>query len=63
MNMMSVTEFARKCNMSPQRVRTLIREQRVFPYQQLENGRYILLPNTVIVPPYERPGRKLRSQV
>ena len=55
-----VADFAERHNLSAARVRALIREERVFPYQQLGNGRYVLFPNTVIVAPYERPGRKMR---
>ncbi len=61
MKLRSVNDFAEQHNMHPQRIRKLLRQERVFPYQRLGNGRYILYANTVIVRPYERPNRKLRA--
>lgn len=62
MKVMDVNEFARRHNMNPQRVRKLLRQERVWPHQRLDNGRYLLYENTVIVRPYERPNRKMRPQ-
>ncbi len=62
MKIMDVKTFAEKHNMHPQRVRKLLRQERVFPYQRLPNGQYILYQNTVIVRPYERPNRKMRAE-
>ena len=59
---MDVNEFARRHNMHPQRVRKLLRQERVWPHQRLDNGRYLLYENTVIVRPYERPNRKMRAE-
>ncbi len=58
-----VTEFAEMRGMHPQRLRKLLRQERVFPYQRLDNGRYLLFVNTVVVPPYERPNRNMRSRL
>ena len=63
MKVLGVKEFAEQRRMHPQRVRKLLREKRVFLYQKLENGRYVLFQNTVIVAPYERPNRKLRHEL
>ena len=57
----STAEFARKHGVSDSRIRQLIAEDRVFPRQKLSNGRHLMLENSVIVPPYERPKRKLRG--
>jgi len=60
MKVYSTAEFARKHGVSDSRIRQLIAEDRVFPRQKLDNGRYIMFANSVIVAPYERPNRKLR---
>ncbi len=60
MTLYSTKEFARKHGVSDSRIRQLLLEDRIFPYQKLDGGQYILFSNSVIVPPYERPTRKLR---
>jgi hypothetical protein len=57
----STAEFAKKHGVSDSRIRQLIAEDRVFPRQRLDNGRYIMFANSVIVAPYERAKRKLRG--
>ncbi|HLL39012.1 MAG TPA: hypothetical protein VK357_05015, partial [Rubrobacteraceae bacterium] len=57
----STAEFARKHGVSDSRIRQLIAEDRVFPRQRLDDGRYIMFANSVIVPPYDRPNRRLRG--
>lgn len=61
MKVYSTADFARKHGVSDSRIRQLIAEDRVFPRQRLDNGRYIMFANSVIVAPYERPNRKLRG--
>ncbi len=61
MKVYSTAEFARKHGVSNSRIRQLIAEDRVFPRQRLDNGRYIMFANSVIVAPYERTNRKLRG--
>ncbi len=60
MKMMSTRQFAKKHGVSASRIRQLLLEERIFPYQKLSGGQWILYSNSVIVPPYERPNRKLR---
>ena len=60
MKLYSTAEFARKHGVSDSRIRQLIAENRVFPRERLDNGRYIMFANSVIVAPYERTNRKMR---
>ena len=60
MKIYSTADFARKHGVSDSRIRQLIAEDRIFPRQRLGNRRWIMFGNSVIVPPYERPNRKLR---
>jgi hypothetical protein len=62
MKIYSPSQFAEKHGVSASRIRQLLAEDRIFPYQKSSTGRYILLKNSVIVPPYERPNRKLRRR-
>lgn len=57
----STRDFARKHGVSDSRIRQLIAEDRVFPRQRLGNGRHLMFENSVIVPPYDRPNRRLRG--
>ncbi len=59
---LSVAEFADEHGLSRARVRKLIREGRVYPVGRLGSGTYYIYPNAVIVPPYQRPNRRLRAQ-
>ncbi len=61
MQVYSTADFARKYGVSDSRIRQLIAEDRVFPRQKLANGRHIMFENSVIVAPYERTSRKLRT--
>jgi len=61
MEIYSPSQFAEKHGVSASRIRQLLAEQRVFPYQKSTSGHWILFSNSVIVPPYEGPHRKLRS--
>ena len=56
------SQFASKHGVSASRIRQLLAEKRIFPYQKSSNGRWILFSNSVIVAPYERPNRKLRGK-
>jgi hypothetical protein len=56
----STSQFARKHGVSDSRIRQLLAEERIFPYQKLGSGQWILFSNSVIVAPYDRPNRKLR---
>jgi len=58
----STSQFARKHGVSDSRIRQLLAEERIFPYQKLGSGQWILFSNSVIVAPYERPNRKLRGR-
>jgi hypothetical protein len=60
MKMMSTRQFAEMHGVSASRIRQLLLEERIFPYQKLSGGQWILFANSVIVPSYERPNRKLR---
>ena len=60
MEIYSTSQFARKHGVSDSRIRQLLAEERIFPYQKLGSGQWILFSNSVIVAPYERPNRKLR---
>ena len=46
----STKDFARKYRVSDSRIRQLIAEDRVFPRQRLDNGRYIMFANSVSGP-------------
>ncbi len=61
MQIYSPSQFGRKHGVSASRIRQLLAEERIFPYQKSSNGQYILFANSVIVAPYERPNRKLRG--
>ena len=61
MELYSTADFARKHGVSDSRIRQLLLEERIFPYQKLGNGRWIMFGNSVIVPPYERTNRTLRG--
>jgi hypothetical protein len=54
-------EFAEKHGVSDSRIRQLLAEERIFPYQKLGNGRYVKYSKSVIVASYERTNRKLRE--
>jgi len=54
-------EFAQKHGVSDSRIRQLLAEERIFPYQKLGNGRYVMYSNSVIVAPYERTNRRLHG--
>jgi len=58
----STSQFARKHGVSDSPIRQLLAEERIFPYQKLGSGQWILFSNSVIVAPYERPNRKLRGR-
>jgi hypothetical protein len=58
----STSQFARKHGVSDSRIRQLLAEERIFPYQKLGSGQWILFSNSVIVAPYERLNRKLRGK-
>ena len=60
MELYSTADFARKHGVSDSRIRQLLLEERIFPYQKLGNGRWIMFSNSVIVATYDRPNRKLR---
>ena len=60
MQIYSPSQFAEKHGVSSSRIRKLLAEERIFPYQKTSNGRYILFANSVIVAPYDRPNRRLR---
>jgi hypothetical protein len=62
MEIYSPSQFAQKHGVSASRIRQLLAEERIFPYQKTSNGRYILFANSLIVAPYERPNRKLRGR-
>jgi hypothetical protein len=53
MKMMSTRQFAEMHGVSASRIRQLLLEERIFPYQKLSGGQWILFANSVIVPPYE----------
>jgi hypothetical protein len=61
MKMLSTREFGEKHGVSASRIRQLLLEERIFPYQKVGGGQWVLFSNSVIVPPYERPKRKLRG--
>jgi len=61
MKVYSTAAFAKKHGVSDSRIRQLLLEERIFPRQKLDNGRWIMFANTVIVAPYDRPNRKLRE--
>ena len=61
MQVYSTADFARKHGVSDSRIRQLIAEDRVFPRQKLANGPHLMFENSVIVAPYERANRKLRT--
>jgi len=61
MEIYSPSQFAKKHGVSASRIRQLLAEDRVFPRQKTSSGHWILFKNSVIVPPYERPNRKLRG--
>ena len=54
-------EFAQKHGVSDSRIRQLLAEERIFPYQKLGNGRYVMYSNSIIVAPYVRTNRRLRG--
>jgi hypothetical protein len=62
MEIYSPSQFAKKHGESASRIRQLLAEERIFPRQKSASGYWILFPNSVIVAPYERPGRKLRGR-
>jgi len=57
----STAEFAKRHGVSDSRIRQLLAEERVFPRQKLDDGRWIMFGNSVIVAPYDRPNRTLRG--
>jgi hypothetical protein len=61
MEIYSTSQFAEMHGVSTSRIRQLLAEERVFPYQKSSNGRWILFSNSVVVAPYDRPNRKLRG--
>jgi hypothetical protein len=61
MKIYSPAQFGAKHGVSASRIRQLLAEDRIFPRQKTASGHWILFSNTVIVAPYERPGRKLRG--
>jgi hypothetical protein len=61
MKIYSPSQFARKHGVSASRIRQLLAEDRIFPRQKTASGHWILFANSVIVAPYERPGRKLHG--
>jgi hypothetical protein len=61
MKLYTTKEFAQKHGVSDSRIRQLLAEERIFPYQKLGNGRYVMYSNSVIVAPYERTNRRLRG--
>jgi hypothetical protein len=62
MKIYNPVQFASKHGVSASRIRQLLSQERLFPYQKSSNGRYILFANSVIVAPYEKPNRKLRGR-
>lgn len=62
MEICSPSQFAEKHGVSASRIRQLLAEEHIFPYQKCSNGRYILFPNSVIVAPYTCPSQKLRRR-
>ena len=62
MNIYSPSQFAQKHGVSASRIRQLLAEDRIFPYQKSDSGHWILFANSVIVAPYDRPRRKLRGR-
>jgi len=61
MEIYSPAQVAEKHGVSASRIRQLLAEERIFPYQKSSNGRWILFANSVVVAPYDRPNRKLRG--
>jgi hypothetical protein len=54
----STATFAEKHGVSDSRIRQLLAAERVFRRQKLDNGRWIMFGNSVIVAPYDRSNRK-----
>jgi hypothetical protein len=61
MKLYDTKTFGEKHGISDSRVRQLLRDKRIFPAEKIGNVQWIIYPNAVIVPPYERPNRKLRG--
>jgi hypothetical protein len=62
MEIYSAAQFAEKHGVSASRIRQLLAEARIFPRQMSDSEHWILYKDSVIVPPYERPNRKLRRR-
>jgi len=62
MEIYSPAQFGAKHGVSASRIRQLLAEERIFPYQKSASGHWILFANSVIVAPYDRPRRKLRGR-
>jgi hypothetical protein len=62
MEVYSPSQFGKKHGVSASRIRQLLAEDRIFPRQKTASGHWLLFANSVIVAPYERPGRKLRGR-
>ena len=60
MKLYSTKEFAKKHGVSSSRVRQLLLQGRIYPAERLSSG-WIIYPNAVVVPPFERMNRRPRQ--
>jgi hypothetical protein len=56
----STKTFGAKHGISDARVRQLLRNGRIYPAEKIGDMLWIIYPNAVIIPRWERPNRKLR---
>jgi hypothetical protein len=56
----STKTFGEKHGISGSRVRQLLRDGRIYPAQKVGKRTCYIERNAVIIPPWERPNRKLR---